>query len=182
MSVFEVPQPLLVTLVLRVKAEKFQRLFDLHNVRTAEREFQTDIVFQTFVREVCRVLRDEIHRCIHGAACTYQLVCQRLALRHVQERPCFIQIHDLEHAPVRMDEIQRKGADNNEHGDRQKLHRRKFLKRSTLVRQHQIGHLYDIELLFKADGLFDVPIRKQQVRKVVVREALNMVCDTHRKR
>ena len=81
-----------------------------------------------------------------------------------------------------MDEVQRKGADDNEHGDRQKLHRRKFLKRSTLVRQHQIGYLYDVKLLFKADGLFDVPIRKQQVRKVVIREALNVVCDTHRKR
>ena len=80
-----------------------------------------------------------------------------------------------------MDEIERKGADDNEHGDRQKLHRRIFLKACTLIRQHQIGYLHDIELLFQADGLSDIPIREQQVRKVVVREALNVVCDTHRK-
>ena len=76
-----------------------------------------------------------------------------------------------------MDEIQCKGADDNEHSNRQKLHRRIFLEARALVRQHQIGYLYDIELLFKADRLFDVPIREQQVREIIVREALNMVCD-----
>ena len=161
MAVFEVPQPLLVVFVLRVKAEKLQRLFDLHNVRTAEREFQADVVFQAFVREVCRVLRDEIHCRVHGAACAHQFVCKRLALRHVQERPCFIKVYDLEHASVRVDEIQRKGADDNEHGDRQKLHRRIFLKARTFIRQHQISHLHDIELLFKADGTLYITRRKQ---------------------
>ena len=45
----------------------------------------------------------------------------------------------------------------------------------SLIRQHQICYLNDIELLFKADGLCDIPIRKEQVCKVIVRKGFDMV-------
>ena len=44
-----------------------------------------------------------------------------------------------------------------------------FFKRGFLIRQHQIRHLNDVELLFKADGLCDILIRKEQMCKVIVR-------------
>ena len=74
-----------------------------------------------------------------------------------------------------MDEVEGKGADYNEHCHGKQLHCGVFFKRSFLIRQHQIRHLNDIELLFKADGLCDIPIRKEQVCKVIVRKGFDMV-------
>ena len=74
-----------------------------------------------------------------------------------------------------MDEVEGKGADYNEHCHGKQLHCGVFFKRGFLIRQNQIRHLNDIELLFKADGLCDIPIRKEQVCKVIVRKGFDMV-------
>ena len=74
-----------------------------------------------------------------------------------------------------MDEVEGKGADYNEHCHGKQLHCGVFFKRGFLIRQHQIRHLNDVELLFKADGLCDIPIRKEQVCKVIVRKGFDMV-------
>ena len=82
---------------------------------------------------------------------------------------------NLKHTAVGVDEVEGKGADYNEHCHGKQLHCGVFFKRSFLIRQHQIRHLNDIELLFKADGLCDIPIRKEQVCKVIVRKGFDMV-------
>ena len=75
-----------------------------------------------------------------------------------------------------MDEVEGKGTDNNEHCHGKQLHCGVFFKGRFLIRQHQIRHLNDVELLFKADGLCDILIRKEQMCKVIVRKGFNMVC------
>ena len=74
-----------------------------------------------------------------------------------------------------MDEVEGKGADYNEHCHGKQFHCGVFFKRGFLIRQHQIRYLNDVELLFKADGLCDIPIRKEQVCKVIVRKGFDMV-------
>jgi len=57
-----------------------------------------------------------------------------------------------------MDEIQRKGGNDNQHRDRQHFDSGVIRRRGVLVRQNQIGNLNDVKLLFKADSLLHLAI------------------------
>ena len=52
-----------------------------------------------------------------------------------------------------MDKVQRKGGNDDQHGDRQHFNGGVVRRRGILIRQNKIGNLNDIQLLFKADGL-----------------------------
>lgn len=74
-----------------------------------------------------------------------------------------------------MDEVQRKGRNDDQHGDRQHFDGGIIRRRGVLVRQNQIGNLNDVKLLFKADGLLYLAVGEQQVSKVIVRERFDML-------
>ena len=74
-----------------------------------------------------------------------------------------------------MNEVQRKGRNDDQHRDRQHFDSRIVRRCGVLVRQNQIGNLNDIQLLFKADRLLHLAIREQQVSKVIVRERFDML-------
>ena len=79
-----------------------------------------------------------------------------------------------------MDEVQRKGGNDNQHGDRQHFDGGIVRRRGVLVRQNQIGNLNDVKLLFKADSLLHLAVGEQQVSKVIVRERFDMICNRKR--
>ena len=158
LPIFQVPELFLVVLILRVHPEKGECLSNLVQICGTEGEFQTQVVLELFIQQVIRVLGNEIDTRVHGAPGTDQLHGEGLSLRDLQKAPGLIEVHDLENAPVRLDEIEGKGADDDQHGDRQKLHRGILGKSALLVRQHEIRHLDDVQLFVQADGLVDVPV------------------------
>ena len=83
LPVLQIPEPLLVVLVVAVHAEKFQRVFNLLAVRGAERKFQTDIVLHFLVVHVAGILRHEIDSGVHGASGTDKFVGEGFPLCHL---------------------------------------------------------------------------------------------------
>ena len=74
-----------------------------------------------------------------------------------------------------MDKIKGKGTNDNQHSYGQQFYGRVFLKSRVLVGQYQICHLYDIELIVLADSVLNRSVREQQMCKVIVRKAVDMV-------
>ena len=170
----------MIVFVLGIQAEKFKRFLDLVHIRRAERKLHADIVLDILVRYITGVLGDKVNGSVHRTTGTNQLVCQRFALCHIEERPCFIKTNHLEDTSIRMDEVQRKGGNDNQHGDRQHFDGGIVRRRGVLVRQNQIGNLNDVKLLFKADSLLHLAVGEQQVSKVIVRERFDMICNRKR--
>ena len=57
-----------------------------------------------------------------------------------------------------MNEVQRKGRNDDQHGDRQHFDGGIVRRCGILVRQNQIGNLNDVKLLFKTDRLLHLAI------------------------
>ena len=74
-----------------------------------------------------------------------------------------------------MDEVEGKGADYNGIATEDSSIVVYSSNEVSLSGNHQIRHLNDVAAAFKADGLCDVPIRKEQVCKVIVRKGFDMV-------
>ena len=83
LPVLQIPEPLLVVLVVAVHTEKFKRVFDFFAVRGAERKFQTDIVLHFLVVHVAGILRHEIDSGVHGASGTDKFVGEGFPLCHL---------------------------------------------------------------------------------------------------
>lgn len=100
LTVFQIAKPLLIVFVLGIQTKKFKRFLNLVNIRRAERELHADIVFDILVCHITGVLGDKVHGSVHRTTGANQLVCQRFALCHIKERPCFIQTNHLEDTAV----------------------------------------------------------------------------------
>ena len=74
-----------------------------------------------------------------------------------------------------MDKVKGKGGNDNQHSHGQQFYGCVFLKGRVLVGQYQICHLYDIELVVQADSIRYRTVREQQMCKVIVRKAVDMV-------
>ena len=74
-----------------------------------------------------------------------------------------------------MDKVKGKGTNDNQHCHGQQFNGRIFLKGRVLVGKYQICHLYDIKLVVQADSIRYRTVREQQMCKVIVRKAVDMV-------
>lgn len=57
-------------------------------------------VLDIIVCHITSVLGDKVNGSIHRTTGANQLVCQRFALCHIEERPCFIKSNHLEDTAV----------------------------------------------------------------------------------
>ena len=158
LTVFQIAKPLLIVFILGIQTKNFKRFLDLVNIRRAERKLHADIVLDILVCHVTGILGDKVNGSVHRTTGTNQLVCQRFALCHIEERPCFIKTNHLEDTSIRMNEVQRKGGNDDKHGDRQHFDCRIVRRCGVPIRQNKIGNLDDIQLLFKADRLLHLAI------------------------
>ena len=69
-----------------------------------------------------------------SGACHSTANTLRPCLCDIEERPCFVQIHNLKNRTVAVNEIQSKGRNDNQHCHRQQFNGRVFLKRSIFIR------------------------------------------------
>ena len=97
LTVFQIAKPLLIVFVLGIQTKKFERFLDFVNIRASKRELHADIAL---VRYITGVLGDKVHGSVHRTTGTNQLICQRFALCHIEERPCFIKSNHLEDTAV----------------------------------------------------------------------------------
>ena len=74
-----------------------------------------------------------------------------------------------------MDKIKGKGGNDNQHSYGQQFNGGVFLKGRVLIGKYQVCHLYDIELVVQADSVLNRTVREQQMCKVIVRKAVDMV-------
>ena len=118
LTVFQIAKSFLIALVLGIQTKKFKRFLDLVNIRRAERELHADIVLDILVCHITSVLGDKVNGSVHRTTGTNQLICQRFALCHIEERPCFIKPNHLEDTAVGMNKVQRKGGNDDQHTDR----------------------------------------------------------------
>lgn len=100
LTVFQIAKPLLIVFVLGIQTKKFKRFLDFVNIRASKRELHADIVLDILVRYITGVLGDKVNGSVHRTTGTNQLVCQRFALCHIEERPCFIKSNHLEDTAV----------------------------------------------------------------------------------
>ena len=110
LTVFQIAKPLLIVFILGIQTKNFKRFLDLVNIRRAERKLHAVIVLDILVCHVTGILGDKVNGSVHRTTGTNQLVCQRFALCHIEERPCFIKTNHLEDTSIRMNEVQRKGG------------------------------------------------------------------------
>ena len=100
LTVFQIAKPLLIVFVLGIQAKKFKRFLDLVNIRRAKRELHADVVLDILVCHITSVLGDKVNGSVHRTTGTNQLIGQRFALCHIEERPCFIKSNHLEDTAV----------------------------------------------------------------------------------
>ena len=100
LTVFQIAKSFLIALVLRIQTKKFKRFLDLVNIRRAERKLHADVVLDILVCHITGVLGDKLNGSVHRTTGTNQLICQRFALCHIEERPCFIKSNHLEDTAV----------------------------------------------------------------------------------
>ena len=100
LTVFQIAKSFLIALVLGIQTKKFKRFLDLVNIRRAERELHADIVLDILVCHITSVLGDKVNGSVHRTTGTNQLIGQRFALCHIEERPCFIKSNHLEDTAV----------------------------------------------------------------------------------
>lgn len=100
LTVFQIAKPLLIVFILGIQTKKFERFLDFVNIRASKRELHADIVLDILVRYITGVLGDKVHGSVHRTTGTNQLICQRFALCHIEERPCFIKSNHLEDTAV----------------------------------------------------------------------------------
>ena len=74
-----------------------------------------------------------------------------------------------------MNKIKGKGTNDNQHSHGQQFNGRVFLKSRVLVGEYQVCHLYDVELVVQADSVLNRSVREQQMCKVIVCKAVDMV-------
>ena len=86
LTIFQIAKPLLIVFVLGIQAEKFKRFLDLVHIRRAERKLHADIVLDILVCHITGVLGDKVNGSVHRTTGTNQLICQRFALCHIEER------------------------------------------------------------------------------------------------
>ena len=74
-----------------------------------------------------------------------------------------------------MDKVKGKGTNDNQHSHGQQFNGGVFLKGRVLVWEYQVCHLYDVELVVQADSVRHRTVGEQQMCKVIVRKAVDMV-------
>jgi len=74
-----------------------------------------------------------------------------------------------------VDKVKGKRTNDNQHSHGQQFNGGVFLKGRVLVGKYQVCHLYDIELVVQADSVLNRTVREQQMCKVIVRKAVDMV-------